>query len=315
VITHLFADGGRVVKSHKRSYAAEVARADVVAFVRNLMKAQHLEMCMLLREGRLDDVIAGRAPGGLSTLEGAPELVARRGAGEAPGATPSREPPPPRASAAPSAVRFRLRAMRSTWGGPEVYEPAGDDVIIGSAPTAGVSLAGERFCAREEARMVFRNGKLRLVDIEGGNGVFVRLRGPVTIEPGDHFLVGDQLLELQANPTPDDAPSAGPTYFYSSPRWASSFRLAQLWEGGRPGAVCVARGTTVQIGRAIGDLLFGNDPLVADQHCLVEEQAGTFLLSDLGSRAGTYVRVTGEREVVDGDEFAVGRTRLRVELS
>ena len=46
--------------------------------------------------------------------------------------------------------------------------------------------------------------------------------------------------------------------------------------------------------RAIGDILFVTDPLVADQHCLVEEQAGTFLLSDLGSRSGTFVRVTGD---------------------
>src|SRR5690349_3848241 len=44
VITHLFADGGRVIKSHKRSYDKEVSRADVAAYVRSLMKAQHMEM-------------------------------------------------------------------------------------------------------------------------------------------------------------------------------------------------------------------------------------------------------------------------------
>src|SRR5271168_2380428 len=40
VITHLFADGGRIVKSHKRSYADAVAREDVVTYVRALMKGQ-----------------------------------------------------------------------------------------------------------------------------------------------------------------------------------------------------------------------------------------------------------------------------------
>ena len=34
VITHLFADGGRVIKSHKRSYAEYVERPDVVPYVR-----------------------------------------------------------------------------------------------------------------------------------------------------------------------------------------------------------------------------------------------------------------------------------------
>src|ERR1700733_1125830 len=38
VITHLFADGGRIIKSHKRGYADAVSRDDVVAHVRALMK-------------------------------------------------------------------------------------------------------------------------------------------------------------------------------------------------------------------------------------------------------------------------------------
>ena len=46
IITHLFADGGRVIKSHKRSYAASVTRDDVAAFVRALMKGQHMEMAL-----------------------------------------------------------------------------------------------------------------------------------------------------------------------------------------------------------------------------------------------------------------------------
>jgi len=80
IITHLFADGGRVLKSHKRSYASEVERSDVAAYVRGLMKAQHLEMCVLLREGRFDAIIAGKAAGGLSVLEEVPGVRIRRGA-------------------------------------------------------------------------------------------------------------------------------------------------------------------------------------------------------------------------------------------
>src|SRR5262245_53716539 len=51
VITHLFADGGRIIKSHKRSYAKDVTRHDVTPFVRALMKGQHMEMVLYLREG------------------------------------------------------------------------------------------------------------------------------------------------------------------------------------------------------------------------------------------------------------------------
>ena len=44
IITHLFADGGRIIKSNKRSYATETKRDDVAMFVRGLMKGQHMEM-------------------------------------------------------------------------------------------------------------------------------------------------------------------------------------------------------------------------------------------------------------------------------
>src|SRR3954468_13665325 len=74
IITHLFADGGRVIKSHKRSYAEHTTRADVAEFVRGLMKSQHLEMVMALREGRFDGVIAGRELGGMTLLTEAPNV-------------------------------------------------------------------------------------------------------------------------------------------------------------------------------------------------------------------------------------------------
>jgi pSer/pThr/pTyr-binding forkhead associated (FHA) protein len=64
----------------------------------------------------------------------------------------------------------------------------------------------------------------------------------------------------------------------------------------------------------MGDMTFASDPLVSEPHCAIEEQAGSVVLTDLGSRAGTFVRVTGERELVDGDELAIGRTRLKVSI-
>ncbi len=311
IMTHLFADGGRVIKTHKRSYANELGREDIAGYVRSLMKAQHMEMCIALREGSFDEIIAGRASGGISVLENLPQVRVRRGAGEA---VRSR-PPPSTAPDQPEAkakLRVRLTTVRSLWGGPEQYEPRGDDVVIGSQ--GDIALSGERFAAPREAALSYRGGKLSLIDLPGGNGVFVRTRQPVELVFGDEFLVGDELLCLLENPPPDDEPGPGPTYFYASPRWHSSFRLVQIWEGGQHGATCVAKGTTLQIGRNAGDMMFPRDPLISDLHCAIEEQAGAIVLTDLGSRAGTFVRVTGQRELLDGDEIAIGRTRLRVSI-
>jgi hypothetical protein len=341
VVTHLFADGGRIIKSHKRSYASHVDRADVTEYVRALMKAQHLEMVLALREGKFDEVIEGRAIGGLDTLTEPPnvdairklasqkkqravaprtttqhEIEVRTAAVEAaadvePPTIRMERPPAPVAPAAES--HLTLHVLRSLAGGPERYDPTGDEMIVGSE--GEITLPGERFCHPREALLSYEDGRVWLEDLEGGNGVFLRIRTPVELELGDEFVLGDQLLRVEKNPVADDGPDPDPTYFYSSPKWPSSFRIVQIFEGGALGASVVARGNTLQVGSAIGDLLFPEDPLVSPQHCVVEEQAGTVVLTDLDSRTGVFVRIRGEQELLHGDELLVGRTRLVVDLS
>jgi hypothetical protein len=325
VITHLFADGGRIIKSHKRSYAAEASRGDVAEFVRGLMKSQHLEMVLMLRQGRFDQVIAGKQIGGMDLLTEPPKIddikkLAKKKEGAPPSMVPpaAAAPPVPSAPApaakhAPAPPIYTLHVLRSLAGGPERYDLPASASIIGAE--GEVSLPGERFCHPREAAMSLREGHLWLEDLDGGNGVFLRIRTPVELEMGDEFIVGDQLLSIERNPVADDGPDPNPTYFYSSPKWPSSFRVVQLFEGGAQGCCVVARGNTLQIGSAIGDLVFPDDPLVGEQHCLIEEQAGTVVLTDLGSRTGVFVRVRGEQEVVHGDELLVGRTRLVVDFA
>ncbi len=374
IITHLFADGGRVIKSHKRIYLAEVNRPDVTLYVRALMKGQHMEMVLLLREGKFDLVIDGKAMGGMTVMEAAPNVEVKKLAkkteaaeeapatlkrssvppppptlaapvAEAPAGPPVRPseakrqainasvggtvampmvtpaaPPPVAAPAAlpaplapPAPVRFRLNVLRSLVGGPSVYEPRGDEVILGSS--GHVALAGEHFSHPREGAFRYRDDKLWVEDFAGGNGIFLRIRTPCELELGDEFVVGDQLLRVMKNPVALNGPDSGPTYFYSSPTWISAFRIVQIFQGGAEGACVVARGSTLVVGSQTGDLLLKGDPLVAEQHCMVEEQAGVIVVTDLGSRTGVFVRIRGEQEIAHGDEVLVGRTRLVVNLA
>jgi hypothetical protein len=62
VITHLFADGGRIVKTLKTSYAQYVSAENVTEKVRALMRDQHKSMVLSLRDGVFDHLIEeGRA--------------------------------------------------------------------------------------------------------------------------------------------------------------------------------------------------------------------------------------------------------------
>jgi hypothetical protein len=310
VITHLFTDGGRIIKSHKRSYADAVAREDVVPHVRALMKGQHMEMVQALREGRFDPIIEGQRGGGMEVLEHPPavDLGQVGGAKKAPPA-PIAAPP---VSSAP--VRATLQVLRSLSGGPEEYVLRGNHTIIGSE--GDVSLPGERFCHPREAALTWEGEQLWLDDLDGGNGVFIRIRGRVAIAMGTEFVLGDQLLRLHPNLEVNDDPDEGPTYFFSSQKHPSAFRVVQIFEGGAVGATAMARETLLQIGSALeyaNDLVL-HDPLVARYHATVEEQAEVYVLTDLGAKSGVFARVTGRHLLAHGDEILIGRTRLLVDL-
>jgi hypothetical protein len=55
IITHLFADGGRIVASKKTSYAEQVGRENLQESVKKLMQGQHKAMFIALRDGIYDD--------------------------------------------------------------------------------------------------------------------------------------------------------------------------------------------------------------------------------------------------------------------
>ena len=59
IITHLFMDGGRILKSVKTSYAEYVDNDRMGEIVREMMKQQHKAMFIALRDGKFDLIIEG----------------------------------------------------------------------------------------------------------------------------------------------------------------------------------------------------------------------------------------------------------------
>src|SRR3954469_11129664 len=70
IITHLFMDGGRILKSVKRSYADLVGAEGMSDLVRQMMKEQHTERFIALRDGQFDPLVDGA----LSTPPAGPPL-------------------------------------------------------------------------------------------------------------------------------------------------------------------------------------------------------------------------------------------------
>lgn len=57
IITHLFGDGGRILKSIRTDYSEHVGTPDMPATVKRMMKEQHKGMFVALRAGELDAAI------------------------------------------------------------------------------------------------------------------------------------------------------------------------------------------------------------------------------------------------------------------
>ena len=172
------------------------------------------------------------------------------------------------------------------------------------------------------ANFIYKDGKLFVRDEKSTNGVFVRIVKPQRLRSGSTFLVGEQLLRLDACP-PEvvPTPEADGTYFYASPRRPARFQLTQLLVGGAAGMVFRARNDTLVIGREGNDVNFPEDPFISGRHAQVTALDTTrggdapFELSDLGSKNGTFLRVHGETQLHHGDYVFIGQQLLRVEIT
>jgi len=99
VITHLFADGGRILKTLKTSYAEHVNEANLRDIVHQLMKEQHKAMFVALRDGQFDHFFeekeaAAPAPPAVAQPAAPPPSVAAPPSGIGAG-PPSVTPAPP----------------------------------------------------------------------------------------------------------------------------------------------------------------------------------------------------------------------------
>lgn len=88
-----------------------------------------------------------------------------------------------------------------------------------------LDFSDDTYVSPKHANFFYRGGSLVVRDEGSLNGVFFRIRGSVEIAPGDSFLAGEQLFRLDPTPKASDGNDAEGTFFYSSPKYPSAFRI------------------------------------------------------------------------------------------
>lgn len=210
-------------------------------------------------------------------------------------------------------TRARLILIRGDGMDGLSYHLKADQHLVGRQ--GQVEFPDDVFVSPKHANFFYRDGRLVVRDEGSLNGVYFRVRGSVEIAPGDMFLAGEQVFRLDPTPKASDGVDPDGTFFYSSPKFPSAFRVNQILEGGAIGMTVCARGNTLVIAREDGDLNFPGDVFMSPKHASIEERDGKFFLTDLDSRNGTYIRLKAEKPLSHGDYVFVGRRLLRVEMN
>lgn len=191
---------------------------------------------------------------------------------------------------------------------------AGDEHVAGRVD-APLLFDEDPYLSPRHANFFYRTGDLIVRDEDSVNGVYIRIRGGKAVDFGDRFLIGEQVLEIQTTlETNEMEPEPDGTYFYASPRRHASFRLIQLLRGGDTGLAFRAAEGVVSLGREGNDVNFPDDPFISGRHAKVEYRDGQLILTDLGSKNGTFLRVNTESKLEHGDYVFMGQQLLRVEI-
>ncbi len=178
-----------------------------------------------------------------------------------------------------------------------------------------IPFPSDSWLSPNHANFLYRGSKLYVRDEGSLNGVYVRIRGSALVHPGDYLMCGSQFFRVDATPKDTSGPDSEQTYFYSSPRAPSAFRLTQILEGGMDGIVTCAQEHSMTIGREDCDLSFPEDIHMSAVHAKVEMVGGDLTLIDDESQNGVFLRIQGEQELIHGDYLFLGQHLLRVEVT
>ena len=173
------------------------------------------------------------------------------------------------------------------------------------------------FLSRRHGRFYFdEGGALMVEDLGTMNGVFVRLRQAWTLEHRDVVHVGRHVLrfELLSNEEEDPRTVEGDPFTQvmgaqgSPPR----ARLVKRQDEGFTGMPFFLGAKRYVLGRTGGSFRFTKDDRMSREHAAISFRDGVYVLEDLGSQNGTFVRIRGPVALQRGDVLKMGEEYFKL---
>ena len=181
---------------------------------------------------------------------------------------------------------------------------------------AAVELSEDPHLAPTQASLLFDDQRLLVRDEGAANGVFIKMKEPAQLQPGDLFIAGERLLRFDG-PIDLALGEETDTPFQGAPRPAgATVRVTEVLLGGRTGRICHRSGPTIAVGKAGCDMNFPADTLLAPRHAEIHlGEDGSATLVDVGG-VGVLLRLRTQatHELSAGDVLQIGDQVLRIEV-
>ena len=167
------------------------------------------------------------------------------------------------------------------------------------------------------ATLYYKENELFIRDEGSFNGVYIRLYDPIELTEGETFIAGEQLFCLESEPQPMAIPNAQKDvetkFFANSSKGVLGYYLIQKLDGGQNGAVYPFVESSITVGRQGCDVNAPMDRFMSSRHCHVSLMNGKVILTDTGSKNGTFVKIKGEQKLNVGDYVLIGKQLLQVQ--
>ena len=238
---------------------------------------------------------------------------------------PSSLPPPvPAAASSPSPRRAtdqaggaapqRLELLDEQGATRRAFSLGAQRFWLGSHPECDAHLDDPHISPWHAMVMRTAEHKVMLHDVRSVNGVFLAIADAFQLEDGDEIALGAQRFVFRSRTEPPlYRHPAGPyeAVAMGAPKPPSGLypHLVRLLRGGQIAAL-YPLDRALRIGRGAVEISCPQDLALDERHALIERRGPHFMLQDLGSRGGTYLRVHGSVELFPGDRFLIGGMQL-----
>ena len=214
---------------------------------------------------------------------------------------------------AANVLRARLTVESARDAQPATVDVERDLFLIGG-PSAHLHLRDD-YVSAWHAQLRAEDRTLVLEDMGSENGVYLRIADELPLEDCDEIVVGNQRFVFRTSwDKPRDAPTGPfvtPVRSLGGNAPSAATRLVQLYSDGIIGGVWRI-GDTLSIGRHNADVCEPDDAWLSDPHATIERRGAQFFIKDAHSQWGTFIRVFDPVELIDGDCFVVGRSRIKI---